>query len=118
MAVGQVCQYYKYGYCRYQETCRYEHVHELCEETNCVVRSCRYRHPKACRYFKELNHCKFGSSCQYKHDIQNNTINWKHHDEIAELSLKVRNLEESIEKIVKENDALRFKLKTILEIQR
>ena len=77
-----------------------------------VVRSCPNRHLKACKYFKELQQCRFGSSCQYKHEIQNNTRNWKH-DEMAELSSKVKSLEESIAKIVKENDDLRSKLKKI-----
>ena len=49
-----VCQYYKYGYYRYQEMCRFERVHELCDNTECVVILCRKLHPKTYRYFKEF----------------------------------------------------------------
>ena len=113
MAAAGVCRFFKYGYCRYQDLCRYEHVPEVCENSECLVRSCRNRHPKTCIYYKKFKQCKFGSSCQYKHDDQDFAINCRHHDEVAKLSSEIGVLKETIANIARENEVLRSKLMTM-----
>ena len=94
--------------------CRYEHVHEKCEDTECVISSCRKRHPKSCMYYQKFKQCKFGSSCQYKHDDPIIPVDCKlHHIEVAKLSSEIKVLQESIASIMKENKMLRIRLKII-----
>ena len=112
MAVAGVCRFFKSGYCRYNEICRFEHVPEVCENAECIVRSCRKRQPKTFIYCKKFKHCKFGSSCQSKHDDQD-AIVCEHHDEVTRLSSEIKVLEENIANIAKENEVLQSKLTSI-----
>ena len=64
-----VCQYHKFGFCRYRESCRKHHVQELCEDLQCDVNACTRRHPLSCNYFLQFQRCKFGDYCYYKHNI-------------------------------------------------
>ena len=66
MKTGTVCQLYKYGYCKYKATCRNRHEERLCEIENCSNVNCEFRHPKDCRYFRDLGRCKF-NPCAYAH---------------------------------------------------
>ena len=44
---------------------------EICSNNGCETRVCSLRHPKSCRYFREIGYCKFGEWCLFNH------ANWK-----------------------------------------
>ena len=58
----------KFGFCKFQETCRFKHVKEICQEKSCEIETCSQIHPKECRYYKEYTRCKFGSYCFFRHE--------------------------------------------------
>ena len=66
MATQSVCSFNKYGYCKFRKNCRKTHVDESCKDQECEIRTCRFRHPKPCRYFQDFRRCKF-SDCKFKH---------------------------------------------------
>ena len=68
------CQHFKFGYCRYLNTCKKKHDMEICNEKDCSVVLCRKRHPKVCRYFAKYERCKFGTYCKYLHKPSTDTI--------------------------------------------
>ena len=91
MAAAQiVCSFNKFGYCKFRNSCRKMHVYEHCENERCEIRTCRLRHPKPCRYFRDSRRCKF-SNCKFKHII-----------------LEIEN--ESMEKIKREHEDVQAKL--------
>ena len=90
MAASQVCRFFKYGYCYFHEMCRFEHVNDLCQNSECEVRTCRKRNPKTCIFFKESGYCKFGSSCQYKHKTRNCFAEARHQEDLATLLSQVQ----------------------------
>ena len=59
MAVEIMCYYFKFGHCRYGDTCRRRHNKIICAKENCEIFNCEQRHPKLCRYFKNYGRCKF-----------------------------------------------------------
>ena len=65
-----VCQYNKFGFCRYGSRCYRPHVNEKCDNDNCNFNECPLRHPKKCRYFVEYNKCKFGEYCHFSHEYK------------------------------------------------
>ena len=67
MAVEIICNYNKFGFCKFGENCRKQHVNEICEEMSCDVRSCVQRHPRECKFYKEYQRCKFGEWCHFAH---------------------------------------------------
>ena len=69
MAAEIFCNRNKFGYCKFGETCKFLHVNELCSNVKCDKRSCSFRHPKECLYFRKYKNCKFGEYCKYNHEI-------------------------------------------------
>ena len=67
MATQIICNYNKLGHCKYGETCRNQHVNEICEKTLCDVQTCNLRHPRVCRWFRDFQRCKFIEYCSYSH---------------------------------------------------
>ena len=67
MSAVSVCKYYKHGFCKYGDRCRYQHNHTVCEDENCSTLQCAFRHPKPCRFYQIYGRCKFGEFCQFKH---------------------------------------------------
>ena len=62
----------KYSYCKFQDTCRKQHVYERCEDKTCKMKDCPRRHPKECYYFRSYDgRCKFGTACFYDHREEN-----------------------------------------------
>ena len=51
MAMENICLYNKFGHCKYQETCRRQHLREICELPLCENKSCMRRHPRTCKFF-------------------------------------------------------------------
>ena len=58
MATQNVCSFNKFGYCKFRNNCRKMHVNENCENESCEITTWKLRHPKPCRYFRDLRRCK------------------------------------------------------------
>ena len=63
-----VCKYNKFGYCKFQNSCRKFHNNEICVDKTCLIEVCEKRHPKKCKYYTSYKNCKFGTFCKYFHD--------------------------------------------------
>ena len=63
----KVCEFNKFGFCKFNQSCRKRHVDKLCEEENCKESFYENRHPKHCRYYSIYKRCKFGDFCRFKH---------------------------------------------------
>ena len=63
----QICKYFKYGHCKFQERCHKKHVETICDKEDCEIKECCLRHPRHCRYFQNYGKCKF-LYCSYKHE--------------------------------------------------
>ena len=109
MACNHVCSFFKYGHCRYKDRCRNEHIHELCKNKECSVKSCRLRHPKTCLFFSALKRCKFGANCNFKHEVHENQT----HMEVSLILADIKKLEEDVALIRKENLELKVKLEAL-----
>ena len=97
-----VCKFNKFGFCRYGNLCFRKHENRKCENDNCQVKGCPYRHPRKCRYYIEYNNCKFGSYCKFSHDV---IPLKKHNEEINDLKKQIKDLKKEInEKDTKDND--------------
>ena len=72
MATQVVCRYNKFGYCKFQDSCRILHVNEICDNPSCVFKECNKRHPKNCK-FHRYKKCKFQESCAFSHDKHKNS---------------------------------------------
>ena len=102
MVLENVCQYFKYGYCKYKTRCRMTHIEEECNDKPCSEK-CNKRHPKACFYWVKFGDCKLGRNCAYKHE--------KNRD-MMKLELKI---EELNKKINEKDDLLATKLNDLIE---
>ena len=92
---SNVCQFYKFGYCRFRDTCRKQHIQETCEDIECDLNACNKRHPLTCKYFIEFQRCKFGEYCCFKHEkvtIRNNEENDKLKKKIEQLETAITSL--------------------------
>ena len=98
----KVCGFFKFGYCKYKDTCRKKHNSEICENTSCEIRNCLLRHPKICRYFRDFGRCKFDELCAFKH-IEAETTSSK----------RLEMLEKKVEENKKIIDQLRLAQKKI-----
>ena len=69
MADEIVCQFNKFGFCKFRKTSFRKHEDKLCENGKSETKKCPYRHPKKCRFFVMYRNCKFGEFCRFGHDI-------------------------------------------------
>ena len=69
----EVCKYQKFGFCKFKESCKNQHLLEICKNlTSCVnLKSCHKRHPRVCRRFALEKVCSFGADCAYQHQEEN-----------------------------------------------
>ena len=110
----EICQYGKYGYCKFKSECKQKHLSEECEDLeNCkIIKSCTKRHPKRCKKH-DSEKCRFGETCAYKH--LESTKN-KEYDILKE---KVHELEQivNMEKTKnKDSDILKEKLQKVEKV--
>ena len=86
----EICQFDKFGYCKYKKECRKRHFSEECQElSNCKsIKTCSKRHPKACTRHKS-GQCRF-EKCAYKH--QEPHLN----QEQLQMAAKIKQLDEVI----------------------
>ena len=83
-----VCNYFKYGYCKFVDKCNYLHVQKICDIDSCDVKLCNMRHPKLCKFYREYGRCKFGEWCAYRHTNENDKTS---HD-VSKISSEVKTL--------------------------
>ena len=102
MAADKVCQFFKHGYCHFGSICRNRHVHDVCEDSGCNVKTCELRHPRLCIFYKEFKQCRFGSLCLFKHDFHQSSTS--ECNAAVMLQTKVKEIEEKYEYIIKKLD--------------
>ena len=105
-----VCSFNKYGFCKFRLNCRRPHIMEKCSKPNCEILTCSKRHPKVCRYFRDIGFCKFSEWCLFNHDgvVQESR-------EINELTIKMRNIDKIIAEKNKEIESLDKLIKETLD---
>ena len=82
--------------------CFRKHENIKCQDVQCSVRDCAFRHPRKCRYFTEYNYCKFGEYCKFDHEVFEKGNN----EEIIEIR---RKLEELNSKIKAKDEEIKLK---------
>ena len=93
MASQNVCYHNKFGHCKFSDRCRYLHISDVCENPACEINSCKLRHARTCKYFRDYDRCKFSDYCSFKH-VKNNNFNQINNKELLE---KIDNLAQLIE---------------------
>ena len=38
--MATVCEHFKFGYCKFSDSCRYKHVTLVCEDGQCEIKNC------------------------------------------------------------------------------
>ena len=66
---GEVCIYQKFGYCKYNKSCKNKHLEEICpQRSDCSNQKiCNKRHPRGCKRYGVEGFCGFGACCAYHH---------------------------------------------------
>ena len=95
MTQESVCKFNKFGFCKFGNYCFRNHENRICENGECQVHGCTFRHPRKYRFFMEFSYCKFGSYCKFSHQTLRTLENSK---EIDDLNEEMHDLEESNKK--------------------
>ena len=97
MATQVLCSFNKFGYCKYRETCRKRHITEICEKTSCDISTCSARHPRTCKFYRDLGRCKF-DPCAFLHLENKNSLESliKENEEILQ---KIAKLDSTIKEL-------------------
>ena len=90
MAAEHICRYIQTGYCKFKNLCRYRHIEEVCDVTDCESHECLKRHPRVCRYFQFRGYCKFSDHCAYAHQERK---------EVKEIEILKRRLDDALRRI-------------------
>ena len=93
MATQSVCRFYKFGFCKFTEVCRKQHVKELCVALDCDGKKCMQRHPKVCKFLRNYGYCKFGEWCLFSHTVKKDPEVEKLKAENIEIKKKLEELE-------------------------
>ena len=76
------------------------HVTEVCDNPECELKTCNFRHPRICNYFRDYRRCKFGEYCSFRHE-ENNLA------KIISDNQRTTERLSDIERIIKEKDNLK-----------
>ena len=107
MFAETVCVFNKFGFCKFEQTCRDRHIDVICGE-DCDTKNCEKRHSQPCKYFVKYNRCKFGDFCKYKHENETfrneakQPADEKIDNDLKIFENKIKLLQEQYEKIVAE----------------
>ena len=105
----EACQYNKFCFCKFRESCRRYHFQEQCEQEQCKDKNdCKKRHPKICRKFSSNKGCRFGNDCSYKHSEQSSPAPSSPYS--INLASRVKLLETIVEQMAKNIIYLEIKL--------
>jgi hypothetical protein len=105
-----VCQFQKFGYCKFKEECKRKHLAQVCENlSGCINKKhCEKRHPKNCKKYASEVGCRHGKDCAYNHHET------KQVEESNELKEKIMILEKKVAEMIKETSRLE-KLDTVVK---
>ena len=119
----EVCQFGKFGFCKYKEGCKRKHFNKICESLRCInIKECPRRHPKTCRRFNSGQECRFKEECAYNHIRKNpdeEQIILKEKVEVlektvSELTKKVKSKENvQLEKVDEEENVMKEKIEVL-----
>ena len=84
---ADLCNFFKFGHCKFGDRCKKTHVKEKCNNASCETLKCAKRHPIECKYYKEFGRCKFGVYCDYDHSSTSNA------DVLQSMASKITSLE-------------------------
>ena len=98
MAVETICNFFKYGYCKFKMSCKNKHVTTVCDDEKCNPIKCEKRHPRLCKYISNYGSCKLGSICAYSHDHKRKNENERLEKKLDELIAMVTKKIEMIAK--------------------
>ena len=64
----EICQYDKFGFCKFRKECKRRHFNEECKDLDkcSSIKTCRKRHPKHCKRY-DSGQCRYKEDCTYKH---------------------------------------------------
>ena len=114
MATPVVCSHFKFGFCKFRENYRKQHVKEVCDKSECEIRTCKFRHPRKCKFYDEYRRCMF-DPCAFLHiNTENNIENLK--SENIAIKEKLKELENDLREVnEKEHETLNLieKLKLV-----
>ena len=99
MNAKDICQFHKFGHCKFRIYCQKVHLENVCDKDGCDA-SCNMRHPVLCRYFALFGKCKF-NPCSYRHKFINNQRIRQLEERIECEELKVKKLELIVEEKTK-----------------
>ena len=126
---GKRCRYNNRGVCKMEDSCRYLHSHEICNEFisegKCSQpHQCYYRHPKDCKYWVgDARGCWRGDQCKFLHKASKKGIKVKDFEDKSDNNKKVEaeTEKESVEKetgitVNEINDEERNKVTKVMEL--
>ena len=103
----KTCKYFKRGFCKNRNGCRFLHTLENCEdwilkEGSCINQHCQKRHIPTCIYHN-IGKCRFGSKCHYIHKTTKQNDLQKELDHVKEdnniLKQSIRSLTEELQSL-------------------
>ena len=62
-----VCNFNKYGYCKFKDKSLKPHENNAWQLLHCGKMQCRLFHPKICKYYAINDYYKFWEECRYLH---------------------------------------------------
>ena len=111
-----VCQFNKFGFCKFIKSCFRKHEERKCENGTCEKQECPFRHPRTCKFFVMYKNCKFGTYCKFEHDLPKDENN----KEIESIKKELEELKERIiekEKEIKHKDGEAAELTKNIEMK-
>ena len=65
---GEVCNYQKFGFCKFKDDYKKKHLEETCEDlsTSANSKGWHKRHPRGCERHALEGFCRFGLECVYE----------------------------------------------------
>ena len=130
MVNEKICLYNKFGHCKFRETCRLQHINEICEIPSCETETCLKRHPRSCRFFTDFKRCKFGTYCSFSHKIPDTSLEVQENGNVLREMIsrlntletvvkqnenEVKNVNEKLKTVEEKNLKLEKEMKTVLE---
>ena len=114
----QVCLYFKYGYCKYKNKCKREHMKETCQDLNHCKdqRICNKRHPRVCKMYVEDRICRLRNDCAYHHPLEKEELTFDN-KEINDLKEKVDTLKFIVHLLVKKIENLESEIHKIKGVE-
>ena len=102
-----VCQFNKFGFCKYRKRCFRKHEDKKCEKEQCETMERHLRQPTKCKFFVMYKNCKFGTFCRFDHDILEEV---KDTEEIEKIKKDLEEFKKVIVEKDKEIDSLQKNL--------